>query len=57
MVIKTLKASGHWQPMYLLYKGGSATRILKANQAMDIPGDQEGVHDVLRGFMRTFMWL
>ena len=43
--------------MYLLYKGGSATRILKANQAMGIPGDQEGVHDVLRGLMRTFMRL
>ena len=54
IVTNTLKAGGHWQPVYLLYKGGSATRILKANQAMDIPGDQEGVHDVLRGLIRTF---
>ena len=38
-VTKTLKAGGHWQPVYLLYEGGSATRILKANQAVGIPGD------------------
>ena len=38
MVTKTLKAGGQWQPVYLLYKGGSATRILKVNQAMGIPG-------------------
>ena len=56
-VTKTLKVGGHWQPVYLLYKGGSATRILKANQAVGIPGDQEGVRDVLRGLMRTFMRL
>jgi len=31
MVTKTLKAGGHWQPVYLLYEGGSATRILKVN--------------------------
>ena len=43
--------------MYLLYEGGSATRILKVNQAMGIPGDQEGVCDVLRVLMRTFTWL
>ena len=24
---------------------------------MGIPCDQEGVHDVLRGLMRTFTWL
>ena len=57
MVTKTLIADGHWQPVYLLYKGGSTTRILKANQAVGIPGDQEGVRDVLRGLMRTFTWL
>ena len=57
IVTKTLKARGHWQPVYLLYEGGSATRILKPNQAMGIPCDQEGVHDVLRGLMRTFTWL
>ena len=56
-VTKTLKAGGCWQLVYLLYEGGSATRILKANQAMGIPDDQEGVHDVLRGLMRTFTWL
>ena len=39
-VTKTLKASAHWQPVYLLYEGGSATRILKENQAVGIPGDQ-----------------
>ena len=33
-VTKTLKAGSHWQPVYPLYEGGSATRILKANQAM-----------------------
>ena len=38
-VTKTLKANDHWQPVYLLYEGGSATRISKANQAMGIPGD------------------
>ena len=27
------------------------------NQAVGIPGDQEGVRDVLRGLMRTFTWL
>ena len=27
------------------------------NQAMGIPGDQEGVRDVLRGLMRTFTQL
>jgi hypothetical protein len=43
--------------MYHLYEGGSATRILKANQAVGIPSDQEGVCDVLRGLMRTFTWL
>ena len=26
MVTKTLKASGHWQPMYLLYEGRSVMR-------------------------------
>ena len=36
---KTLKSNGHWQLVYLLYEGGSATRISKANQAMGIPGD------------------
>ena len=36
------------------YKGGSATRILKANQAVGIPDDLEGDHDVLHGLMRTF---
>ena len=39
------------------YKGGSATRILKANQAVGIPDDLEGDHDVLHGLMRTFTWL
>ena len=39
MVTKTLKAGGHWQPVYLLYEGGNATRILKVNQAMGILGD------------------
>ena len=53
-VTRTLKAGDHWQPVYLLYEGGSATRFLKANQAVGILGDQEGVHDVLRGLMRTF---
>jgi hypothetical protein len=57
MMTKTLKVGNHWQLMYLLYEGGSATRILKANQAVGIPGDQEGVRDVLHGLMRTFMWL
>ena len=38
-VTKTLKTDGHWQPVYLLYEGGSATRILKENQAVGIPGD------------------
>ena len=38
-VTKTIKASGHWQLVYLLYEGGSATRILKANQAVGIPDD------------------
>ena len=37
-VTKTLKADGHWQPVYL-YEEGSATRILKANQAVGIPGN------------------
>ncbi|XP_066344626.1 uncharacterized protein [Miscanthus floridulus] len=54
IVTKTLKVGGNWQPVYLLYEGGSAIRILKANQAMGIPNDQEGVHDVLCGLMRTF---
>ena len=36
-VTKTLKANGHWQPVYLLYEGGSATRILKVNRAVGIP--------------------
>ena len=40
--------------MYLLYEGGSATRFLKANQAVGILGDQEGVRYVLRGLMRIF---
>ena len=40
--------------MYLLYEGGSATRILKANQAVGIPDNQEGVCDVLCGLMRIF---
>jgi len=31
--------------------------ILMGNQAVGIPGDQEGVRDVLRGLMRTFTWL
>jgi hypothetical protein len=57
MVTNTLKADGHSQLVYLLYEGGSVTRILKANQAVGIPGDQEGVRDVLRGLMRTFTWL
>jgi hypothetical protein len=57
MVTNTLKAGGHWQPVYLLYEGGSATRSLKANQAVGIPSDQEGVCDVLCGLMRTFTWL
>jgi hypothetical protein len=57
MVTKTLKAGGHWQLVYLLYKGGSATRILKANEAVGIPDDQEGVRDVLHGLMGTFTWL
>ena len=57
MVTKTLKAGGHWQPVYLLYEGGSATMILMGNQAVGIPGDQEGVRDVLHGLMRTFPWL
>ena len=56
-VTKTLKVGGHWQLVYLLYKGGSTTWILKANQAVGILGDQEGVRDVLRGLMRTFMRL
>ena len=38
-VTKILKAGGHWQLVYLLYEGGSATRILKANRAVGIPGD------------------
>ena len=38
-VTKTLKAGGHWQLVCLLYEGGSATRILKVNQVMGIPGD------------------
>ena len=42
-VTKTLKAGYHWQLVYLLYEGGSATRILKANQVVGILGDQEGV--------------
>ena len=54
---KTLKAGGHWQLVYLLYERGSATKILKVNQAVGILGDQEGVRDVLRGLMRTFMRL
>jgi hypothetical protein len=36
-VTKTLKADGYWQLVYLLYKGGSATRILKTNQAVASP--------------------
>ena len=40
--------------MHLQYEGGSTTRILKANPAVGIPGDQEGVCDVLCGLMRTF---
>ena len=39
MVTKTLKADGHWQSVYLLYEGGSTTRILKANQAVGILDD------------------
>jgi len=35
-VTKTHKPGDHWQPIYLLYEGGSTTRILKANQAMGI---------------------
>ena len=54
---KTLKDGGYWQPVYLLYKRGIATRILKANQAMGIPSNKEGVRDALRGLMRTFTWL
>ena len=46
-VTKTLKASDHWQSVYLLYERGSATRILKANQAVGIPGDYDGNRDVL----------
>ena len=56
-VTRTLKAGDHWQPVYLLYEGGSATRILKVNQAVGIPDDQEGVRDVLCGLIRTFMRL
>jgi hypothetical protein len=37
MVTNTLKDSVHWYPVYLLYEGGSATRILKVNQAVGIP--------------------
>ena len=37
-----------------LHKGGSATRILKVNQAVGILGDQEGVHDVLYVLIRIF---
>jgi hypothetical protein len=43
--------------VYLLYEGGSATRILKANQVVGIPDDQEGVHDVLHDLMRIVTWL
>ena len=53
-VTKTLKAGGHWQPVYFPYEGGSATRILKANQAVGISSNQEGVRDVLHGLMRIF---
>jgi hypothetical protein len=53
-VTKTLKVGGHWQPVYLLYEGGTTTRNLKANQVVGIPDDQEGFCDVLRGLMRTF---
>ena len=56
-VSKTLKAGGHWQPVHLLYEGVSTTRILKANQAVGISSNQEGVRDVLHGLMRTFTWL
>jgi len=45
------------QPVYLLYEGGSTTKISKTNQAVGILDDQEGVHDVLHGLMRTFMRL
>ena len=38
---KTLKASGHWQPVYLLCEGCSTTRILKVNQAMGIPATRK----------------
>ena len=40
-VTKTLKDSGHWQPVYLLCEGGSATMILKVNQAMGIPATRK----------------
>ena len=43
--------------MRLLYEGGSVTKILKANQVVGIPSDQEDVYDVLCGLMRTFTWL
>jgi hypothetical protein len=36
---KTLKVGGHWHLVYLQYERGSATRILKANQAVGIPSD------------------
>ena len=49
---KTLKASGHWKLVQVLYEGGSTTRTFKENQGVGIPGDLEGVHDVLRGLMR-----
>ena len=42
MVTKTLKANDDWQPVQVLYEGGSATRTFKANHAMGILGDQEG---------------
>jgi hypothetical protein len=54
MVTKALKANGHWQPVYLLYEEGSATRILKVSQVVGIPSDKKGVHDVLHSLMRTF---
>ena len=53
-VTKTHKPGDHWQPVYLLCEEGSATRILKVNQVVGITDDQEGVCDVLRGWMRTF---
>ncbi|XP_066380841.1 uncharacterized protein [Miscanthus floridulus] len=39
-VTKTLKADGHWQSVYLLYEGGSSTRILKWLQQLNLTDEQ-----------------